>query len=211
MQMDLRLGAAVRGPGGEHVGTLRRVLVDDQGDVEEIVIRLDGGLEDLIDGAPEVRVPVRQVASATEDGVRVHAGRDELDAYPEYLEERPPTPRDHWQAPPGYTVSDLLGRLALLLGAGANQPPLTADLEKPDGEHQIPLHAPAIAGGTYIGEVTRVLYDGASGRVRALVLHREALDDELVLPAEMVEAVADDAVQVRASLEQIAALDRFSL
>src|SRR5687767_15003883 len=42
MQMDLRLGAAVRGLGGEHVGTLKRVLVDEQGEVEEIVVRLDG-------------------------------------------------------------------------------------------------------------------------------------------------------------------------
>ena len=82
MQMDLRLGAAVRGLGGEHVGTLRRVLVDDQGEVEEIVVRLDGGLEALIEAAPEVRVPARQVASATEDGVRLHASRDELEAYP---------------------------------------------------------------------------------------------------------------------------------
>ena len=55
-----------------------------------------------------------------------------------------------------------------------------------------------------------MLYDGASGQVRALVLHREGLDQELVLPAEMVEAVADDAVQVRASLEEIAALERYS-
>ena len=75
MQMDLRLGAAVRGPSGEHVGTLRRVLVDEQGDVEEIVVRLDGGLEDLIDAAPEVRVPARQVESATEDGVGARASR----------------------------------------------------------------------------------------------------------------------------------------
>ena len=105
-------------------------------------------------------------------------------------------------------MSDLLGDWRCCW-ARANQPPLTADLEKPDGEHQIALHAPAIAGGTFVGEVTRVLYDGASGRVRALVLHREGLDHELVLPAEMVEAVADDAVQIRASVEQIAALDRF--
>jgi len=219
MQMDLRLGAAVYlAPGGattreadlDHVGTLTRVLVDEQGEVEEIVVRLDDGLEELLGDAREVRAPADAVVEATERRVLLRlASREELEALPEYLEEHRPRPGDRWVAPPGYTVSDLLGRLALLLGGGASVPPLVEEFDRPAGEHQIGLNAPALVGGTRIGEITRVLYEAESGRVRALVLRRARPAAELLVPAELVAAVTDDAVEIAASPEQLAGLEPF--
>ncbi len=209
MQMDLRLGADVRTASGERVGTLQRVLVDDAGDVEELIVHLHGLIEDLLAEPHEVRVPVSLVQYATERGVTVQATHEELERLPEYVSERALQPGERWDAPPGYTVSDLLSRLALLLGAGANQPPLVTELERDSDEHQIALYAPALAGDTQVGEVSRVLYDSVSGRVIALVLHRDDLDHELLLPAELLEAVADDAIQVRLAPDQITNLERF--
>ena len=49
-----------------------------------------------------------------------------------------------------------------------------------------------------------------SGRVRGLVLRRRHEDEEeWVLPAELVAAVADDAVEIAATPEQLARLERF--
>ena len=211
MQGDLRLGSAVRVAGDEHVGTLTRILVDDAGELDAIVVRLDVGLsvEALLADAPEVSVPADQVESATEDGVMLRITREELGQSPEYLEERAPRPGEQWTPPPGYTLSDLLSRLALLLGGGANQPPLVAEYEKPETEHQIALHAPALVGDQRIGEITRVLYDAPTGQVRALVLRREHLEEELLLPADLLESVADDAVQVRLTPQRLRGLERF--
>jgi sporulation protein YlmC with PRC-barrel domain len=209
--MDLRLGAGVQTTRGEPVGTLTRVLVDQVGEVEEIVVRLDAGLgvDEVLSDASEVRVPTELVVEATERGVTLNATADELQAYPEYVEERPPRRGERWSPPPGYTVSDLLGRLALLLGGGANIPLLQTEYNKPEGEHQISPHAPALVGDTRVGEITRVLYDSASGRVQALVLRGTNTDAEYLLPAELLEAVADDAVLLRADAERIAQLPRF--
>ena len=229
MQMDLRLGAAVYlagdaalaaiagEPGSwgddlERLGTLSRVLVEDATDeVEEVVVRLDEGLEEVLGEAREVRVPLERVVAASEERVLLDLpSREALAALPEYVDERRPTPADRWVPPPRYTITDLLGRLALLLGGGANVPGLVEEHEKPAGEHQIMFHAPVLAGGERVGEITRVLYDSNTGQVRALVLRRRHDDEqEWVLPAEYVVAVADDAVELSATREQLAALEGF--
>jgi hypothetical protein len=141
--------------------------------------------------------------------VQLRFSREEVEAAPEYLEERPPRPGERWEPPPGYTISDLLGRIALLLGAGANAAPRVAELENPPDEHQIVTNAPVLAGDEIIGEISRVIYEPGSGRVRALVLHHDSMDDDLLLPAEMVESVGDDAVQVRLPDGGAPALERF--
>jgi sporulation protein YlmC with PRC-barrel domain len=214
---DTALAARIGEPGRwdselERVGTLSRVLVEDATDeVEEVVVRLDEGLEEALGEVREVRVPLERVVAATEERVVVDfSSREALEARSEYLEERPPRPADRWVPPPRYTITDLLGRLALLLGGGANVPGLVEEHEKPAGEHQIVFHAPLLLDGERVGEITRVLYDANGGQVRALVLRRRHDDEqEWVLPAEYVAAVADDAVELSASRAQLTALERF--
>src|SRR3954464_9032365 len=113
MELDLRLGAAVYcaqsaaaagkgNPGEDYIGTLTRVLVDDSGAVEDLVVRLDAGLtvDEVLADSPEVRIPADRVLETTERWLLIQATADDIDIFPDYLEERAPTESDHWAPPP---------------------------------------------------------------------------------------------------------------
>jgi sporulation protein YlmC with PRC-barrel domain len=224
---DLRIGAPVRASSGKHLGKLARVVVDgksnrvvslvvDPGLVESGNLLAPGGWE-----RPRERVVVvDQVASAAPDLVTLAIAEDAFDQLPLFEHERfvsvATAAADEGGAEAGqFEAGELLNYTASGFGLGG------AYLPPAEITHDEPASAGAIAAGTEvwrvnvdpherIGEVERVLVDGATQRVSGLVLRRGLLRHHVVLPIALVSGVEDDVVHVRLNDDELKALAPFA-
>lgn len=226
---DLRIGTAVHATTGKHIGRLARVVVDgasdrvlslvvDPGLVGSGNLLAPGGLE-----RPRERVvPVAQVASATPENIVLTLSEDDFEELPLFEQEHFISPSaaaaEHGQqaGTPGaarFEAGQLLNYAASEFGLGG-----APYLPPAEITHAEPPNAGAIADGTQvwrldpherIGEVERVLVDGATQRVSGLVLRRGLLRHQVVLPVSAITGVEDDVVHVRISDEELKALAPF--
>lgn len=190
---SLRIGEEVLGRDRHRLGTVERLVVDEQAHrVTHLVI---GG---RLVGVGRVR---------DLDGGRLAADldRDELAQRPEARPELVGAPRSHWRAPGGYSLGDFLAITSALVGQGPYVPPVHLDLDL-SAVHEIAPGSPVFSGSQQVGTVSKVLTDEA-GRVTSLVLRRPGLLGHRVqVPPDLVTEVVGTAVHVALSGAQIAEL-----
>jgi sporulation protein YlmC with PRC-barrel domain len=190
------VGEEVLGRDGRRVGTVERLVVDEQAHrVTHVVVhgRLVGAahLTDV-------------------DGQRLRADLDQdgLARQPEARPEVVAEPRGHWRAPGGYSLGDFLAIVTALVGQEPYVPPVHLDLDL-STVHEIAPGSPVFSGSEHVGEVNQVLTDDA-GEVTSLVLRRSGLRGHRVrLPSDHVVEVVGTAVHVDLSDAEIEALPAY--
>jgi sporulation protein YlmC with PRC-barrel domain len=193
---SLRVGEEVLDRDGGRLGTVERLVVDEQAHrVTHLVVggRLLG---------------VGRVGGV--DGSRLTADldRDELGRQPEARPELVTAPGSHWRAPGGYSVDDFLAIASALIGQGPYVPPVHLDLDL-SAVHEIVPGSPVFAGREHVGEVNQVLTDD-EGRVTSLVLRRQGVvGRRVLLPAEHVTEVVGTTVHVDLARPEIDALPAY--
>jgi hypothetical protein len=190
---SLRVGEEVLGSDRRRLGTVERLVVDEQAHrVTHLVVagRLLG---------------VGRVSDV--DGARLSADVDAagLARLPEARPELVETPGGHWRAPGGYSLEDFLAIASALIGQGLYVPPVHLDLDL-SAVHEIVPGSPVFSGGRHVGDVNQVL-TGDGGDVTLLVLRRPGvLGRRVKLPPEHVTEVVGTAVHVDLSEDEVEAL-----
>lgn len=190
---SLRVGEEVLGRDGRRLGTVERLVVDEQAHrVTHVVVggRLLG---------------VARVGGV--DGARLTADldRDELTRLPEARPELVTSPGSHWRAPGGYSLDDFLAIASALIGQGPYVPPVHLDLDL-SGVHEIVPGSPVFADREHVGEVNQLLTDD-DRRVTSLVLRRPGVvGRRVLLPADHVTEVVGTTVHIDLARPEIEAL-----
>src|SRR5437868_572194 len=89
--MRLDLANDIRFPSGERAGTLRKVVLDPNNDVSQVVISTD----ELI--SRDVIVPVSMLSDGPGGDTFINCTLDDLDNLPAYVEEEMPVVADSWE------------------------------------------------------------------------------------------------------------------
>jgi PRC-barrel domain len=183
---SLRIGEEVLGSDRRRLGTVDRLVVDEQAhQVTHLVVagRLLGvGRVTDVDGT-------RLVADLDGDGLRLQ---------PEARPELVTPPGGHWRAPGGYSLGDFLAIASALIGQGPYVPPVHVDLDL-SAIHEIAPGSPVFSGPDHVGDVSQVLTDDA-GDVESLVVRRPGFMGRRVeLPPNHVTEVVGSAVHVNLS------------
>ena len=201
---DFHLSARVRSSDGRPVGTLHRVVVDQETfDPKAIVVKEDArfGGQLLAPGSwlltDDLIVPIDAVAGATHDTVELTLTAAEVRRLPPYLAYhfRPPTARE------------AVGRDLTLIG-GIGGPALAETANKPAGEIEIAQGENVMLGrtGRKLGRVRDVLVDG--GELIGIVLRPQGLfEHDVVLPVRFLSRSDDAALfaeLAEADLEHLA-------
>ena len=194
--MKLDIGTPVRYPDGEQAGTINKVIFDPETNtVHEIVLETP----DLVGRL--VLVPVSMLQEDPGDVLTLVAGRDAVDALPDYEIER------YNDAPEGWEVSDNYVPGGDLL-AGALQYPVVPVME----ESNAPAGSVELSQGTEVlcldgrfGVVDQVL-TGDDGQITGLVVRPddEALPPLLVEP-DLITSADSLVVQLNCSIADLAA------
>lgn len=192
---SLRVREEVLGSDGHRLGTVERLVVDEQAHrVTHVVVhgRLVGvgHLQDV-------------------DGARLKADldRDQLARQPEASPELGLVgePGRNWRAPGGYSLGDFLAIVTALVGQEPYVPPVHLDLDL-SSVHEIAPGSPVFSGSEEVGDVSQVLTDEA-GQISALVLRRPGvLGHRVRLPSQRVVEVVGTAVHVDLDEAEIEAL-----
>ncbi len=189
----LRIGEEVLGRDGRRLGTVERLVVDEQAHrVTHLVV---GGR----------LVGAGRVSNANGSRLTADLDRDQLARQPEARPELVSTPGSHWRAPGGYSLEDFLAIASALVGQGPYVPPVHLDLDL-STVHEITPGSPVFAGSEHVGDVSEVLTDEA-GRVTSLVLRRPGILGRRVLVSpDRVTEVVGRAVHVSLTEAEIEAL-----
>jgi uncharacterized protein YrrD len=214
---ELRLNADVVSRDGEKLGTLSRFVIDTKAQrLTHIVV--DTGIfrsgEALWKGgwgmSHDRVVPFAAVESATSDDIRITMSAQEFkELSTDYLEEyfvRTP------DAKPGVPDSSDVRRLVMSI-PGEPGPYLLQQVTalRPE-EAEIVKGSPVwrMRPHQKIGEVERVIYDEATGKIHGLVIERGFIfTKDVVLPVDRVVEVVADIVRVDLDDQALAALPRF--
>jgi sporulation protein YlmC with PRC-barrel domain len=190
---SLRVGEEVLGRDHGRLGTVERLVVDEQAHrVTHVVV--DGRLI----GAGRIH---------DVDGARLTADLDraELTRQPEARPELVAEPGRHWRAPGGYSLGDFLAIASALIGQGPYVPPVHLDVDL-SAVHEIAPGSPVFSGPEHVGDVNQVLTD-EEGAVSSLVLRRPGvLGLRVQLPSSHVTEVVGTAVHVDLTRQEIEAL-----
>jgi uncharacterized protein YrrD len=194
MQVDIQ--APVYSADGEHVGKVDRVVIDPQDKrVTHIVVHKGTLL------SRDIVVPLDDVNTAGDDGVRLRVSADKLDALPDFIEVEWVQPHEGWVPPPGYFESAVLwppyfGQQAApsreVMNIGEREVAITegTDVECTDGK---------------IGVVDRVQLDAQSGRLEGIVVREGVLFTHHVLvPAAWIASADAEAVRLSVTKDQVA-------
>ena len=189
----LRIGEPVIGKDGKRLGSVERLVVDEQAhQVTHVVV--NGRLV----GAARVR-------ALRDNQLAADLDRDDLLKQPEAHDELVRPPGSHWRAPSGYVLSDFLRIVSALVGQTAYVPPVHLDVDQ-SAVHEIKAGSPVWSGRQQVGKVSELLTTD-DGRVTAVVLQRPGLlGTRHVLPIEHVTEVVGTNVHVDQTAQEIEAL-----
>jgi uncharacterized protein YrrD len=194
MQVDIQ--APVYSTDGTHVGKVDRVVIDPQAKLVTHIVVHKGTLL-----ARDVVVPLNDVDSAGEDGVRLRVSEAKLDELPDFVEVEWVQPHEGWVPPPGYFESAVLwppyfGQQAAptreVTNIGDREVAITegTDVECTDGK---------------IGVVDRVQIDAQSGRLEGIVVREGVLfTHQVLVPAAWIASADADAVRLSVTKDQVA-------
>ena len=189
----LRIGEPVVGRDGRRLGSVERLVVDEQAHrVTHLVV--EGRL-----------VGVRRVSALEDERLRADLDEEELVRQPEAHDVLVSPPAPHWLVPRGYSLRDFLRIASALIGQEPYVPPVHLDLDM-SAVHELKEGSPVWSGGKQVGEVSEVLTTDGD-RVRALVLRRPGLlGTHHVLPVSHVTEVVGTNIHVDLTEQQIEAL-----
>jgi len=223
MELNLRIGASCYGSDGTKLGTLHRIVIDEQDDrVTHLVI--DPGLLEagnlLAPGGWEkprdIVVPADILMSADDEAIHLNCTKDAFKAMPQFEVEHFTGVGAGWTPPAGYRIEEFLtfASSAWGLGGGAYVPP--ADVTRQEGptEHEITVGTPVWRlepSEKELGKVVRVLTDPDTLAVTALVVrHGMIRREDVVLPIRYVTDVQDDQIFVDIADELWEKLERYA-
>jgi uncharacterized protein YrrD len=184
--MNIEIGARVRTRDDSDVGEVHRVVVDiDRQEVASIVV-LKGRLL-----SRDILVPLEHVERADESGVALKITTDELEQLPDFSYNEILTPPPTWAFPLPYP-------------GGAVYVPVSQRERLGGSQEDITPGTKVWAADGSLGEVDRVETEGETGRLDAFwVSSGGVLPHDLRIPAEWIEAVDKEGVQIAASRDQI--------
>lgn len=189
----LRPGEPVVGRDGRSLGSIERLVVDEQAHrLTHLVV--EGRL-----------VGVGRVTALADERLRTDLNQEELLRQPEAHDVLVSPPAPHWLAPRGYSLRDFLRIASALIGQEPYVPPVHLDLDL-SAVHELKEGSQVWSGGKQVGEVSEVLTTGGD-KVRALVLQRPGLlGTRHVLPVSHVTEVVGTNVHVDLTELEIAGL-----
>ncbi|MDB5113669.1 MAG: hypothetical protein JWL78_739 [Chloroflexi bacterium] len=204
---DFHLGAPVYSSDGRHVGSLHRVVVDQETwDPHQVVVkesvRFNGHLLALAAGlmTDELIVPMSAVAHISSERVELSLTSREVRRLPPYLS---------YQLAPVRATETAEEAVGILLGA----PRLRAEVEeagKVPGDIEIRADENVMLGhdGERLGQVRDVLFD--EGELVGVVIHPErVLEHDVLIQVRFLERSDDAALFVRMTPEDIQHLPPF--
>jgi hypothetical protein len=177
---ELQVGEEVRGPDGQRLGDVDRLVVDESAHrVTHVVVgdRLLG---------------VRRLKD-TPDGLTADITRDQFEKLPSAQHDHVGAARDHWTAPLGYRLENFLALAGAVIGQGPYIPPVGLDAGLED-VHEITRGSPVWSGNRRIGEVERVLTDENGGVTALVVRHEGMLGKQLPVPIDRVVEIVGNNV-----------------
>jgi uncharacterized protein YrrD len=189
---DLRLGADVVASDGDKVGTVVRIIVDEQGfSPRALVVKDEASLagrllsDEKFLTTDEVVIPISAVESATNDEVRLSMSGPDVRRQPLYLSYR--------KQP--MTTDDAVVEEADLIGGGLGLPKLEEVANKPADQIEIEHGENVMLGktGRRLGRVEDVLFD--HGELVGVVIRPEGFfKRDVVLPVRFIERADDMAL-----------------
>lgn len=208
MLEDLHIGATVAGSDGQKLGTLTRIVVEqdthavthlvvDPGLVESGYALAPGGWE-----KPRERVvPIALLHAVGDDNaITLACTEEELKGYPLFESESysdAPLPRDT-----RFRLGDLIRYIASAAGVGAapyespreqiqfNEAPGSAEISEGTAVWRVEPHEE-------IGEVEHLLMDERTGRLSGLVVRRKGRGrGSVTIPADAIASIGDGVVRV---------------
>jgi len=214
---DLRIGAHVHSRDDKRLGTLSKFVVTEKS-LRLTHVVVDTGI--LRSGEPLWKggwglshdrvVPLGTVASATSDRIGLTMTADEFKEHSADYEE------EYFEAMPDVSPGRVdLGDIARLTSSIPGEPGPWLMLEKrtigPD-EVEIPKDAPVwrLQPHQKIGEVDRIIFDDASGKVQDLVIRRGfLLTKDVVLPVRFIVEIVAGVVRVNIDDDALHGLPEF--
>ena len=216
---DLRHGAAVRSSDGHEVGKLHAIVVDPaENTVTHVAVNRGPFFPEPGFGDPRITaVELADVADAGEEHVDLRVDKAAFEKLPPYTHYHFLEVPDDEKAPPEARGRPALWDVGLAiaaalsnLGTGIAVP--AEHFRKATYERHILNDAPVwrIQPNTNIGEVERVLVNGA-GEIEALVIRRGVLfQKEVVLPVRFVREIGDGIIHVQISDADLKTLQPFA-
>jgi len=189
----LRAGEPVVGRDGQRLGSVERLIVDEQAHrVSHLVVR--GRL-----------VGLGKIRAVDDERLRADLDEEELLRQPEAHDPLVSPPGPHWVAPRGYALRDFLRIASALIGQEPYVPPVHLELDL-STVHELKAGSPVWSGRKQVGEVSEVLTSDGD-RVRALILRRPGLlGTRHVLPVGHVTEVVGTNIHIDLTEQEIAAL-----
>ena len=191
--MRLDLDTEIRYPGGERAGVLRRVILDADNEVSQVVMATD----DLI--SRNVLVPISLLAEDAGGVMTILASPEEMDALEDYTEERVPAAPDEWEINDNYVPGSDVFPATLL------EPIIPVTTESNVSEAAV-----ALRQGTTVscldgpwGQVDEVLVD-ESGRAYGFIGRPDAPDEfDRVVPIELVQRADSENVLLNCTIADL--------
>ena len=189
----LRAGEPVIGRDGQRLGSVERLVVDEQAhQVTHVVV--DGRL-----------IGTARVRPLDDDQLAADLDRQDLLKQPEARDELVRPPGSHWRAPSGYVLGNFLRIVSALVGQAPYVPPVHLDVDL-SAVHEIKAGSPVWSGREQVGKVSEVLTTD-EGKVTGFVLRRPGLlGARHVLPIDHVVEVVGTNVHVDLAARDIEAL-----
>jgi len=189
----LRAGEPVIGKDGRRLGSVERLVVDEQAhQVTHVVV--DGRL-----------VGTARVHPLDDDQLAADLDRQDLLKQPEAHDDLVRPPGSHWRAPSGYVLGDFLRIVSALVGQTSYVPPVHLDVDL-SAVHEIKAGCPVWSGREQVGKVSE-LQTTDDGKVTSFVLQRPGvLGSRHVLPVDHVVEVVGTNVHVDLTASDIEAL-----
>ena len=180
---ELRIGEDVLAPDGRRLGTVDRLVVDEQAHrVTHVIV---GGRV----------VGIGRLQDAGPEGLAAQLSREEFERLPEAHAEWVGPAGEDWTPPPGWTLENFVRVAQAVIGQGPYVPPVHADFDV-GAVHEITPSSPVWAGRRRLGEVVQVLTD-EDGNLLEIDLDRGLLHGGRVrLPADRITEVVGNNVHV---------------
>jgi uncharacterized protein YrrD len=204
---DLRLGSDVVASNGDKVGTVVRIIVDEEGfSPRALVVKDEATLagrllsDEKFLTTDEVVIPISAVESATRDEVRLSMSSPDVRRQPLYLTYRQEQ----------MTTEDAVVGEADLIGGGLGLPKVEEIANKPAGQIEIEHGENVMLGktGRRLGRVEDVLFD--HGQLIGVVIRPEGFfKRDVVLPVRFIERADDMALFAQLSESDIEQLKPF--
>jgi sporulation protein YlmC with PRC-barrel domain len=204
---DFRLGAPVFSSDGRHVGSLHRVVVDQESwEPHEVVVkesvRFNGHYLALWAGlmTDELLVPISVIAQISRDRVDLSLTSRELRQLPPYLS---------YSLAPVKPTEGVEETVSVLLGS-ARVAPEVEEARKAAGDIEIRADENVMLGheGHTFGHVRDILFDG--GELVGVVIHpMEHLEHDVVIQIRFLERSDDGALFVHITADDLKHLPPF--